>query len=292
MQRRIGFVGIGLMGLPMCQRLLAAGHSLSIWNRSPVKCQPLVQQGALQVATPAELAAASDVIMLCLADAAAVEAVVFGEQGIATAAGIGKLLVDYSSIEPVATRIFAERLRLANGMEWVDCPVSGGVLGAEQGRLVLMAGGEVETIDALRPLTAAFAQRLTRMGPVGAGQVTKICNQMIVASNALLIAETVAVAERAGVDCSLLAQALAGGFADSLPFQILAPRMAERRFEPVQWRVKTLLKDLDNACRLVHELRASAPLTANARQIMRNHAQEGHDMADLSSVINVYAPPP
>ncbi len=271
---RIGFIGIGLMGLPICRRLLAAGHTLMVWNRNPAKCTPLAEAGAAVAASLAELAQHSDIIMLCVSDTAAVEAVVFGEQGLAPHLRAGQLIVDFSSIEPAATRDFALRLNALN-VDWVDAPVSGGVVGAENGRLVVMAGGREAAVERLRPISQVLAQRLTHMGPVGAGQVTKVCNQMIVAANAMLIAETVALAEKAGVDATLLAPALAGGFADSLPFQILTPRMAERRFEPVQWRVQTLLKDLDTAVKLSRELGAAVPLAANASQLMRLHAQAG-----------------
>ena len=158
--------------------------------------------------------------------------------------------------------------------------------------LVIMAGGDAEHIAAVSPLLAHYSQRITRMGDVGAGQVTKICNQLIVAANSLLIAETVALAEHAGVDAGLLAPALAGGFADSLPFQILTPRMAERRFEPVQWKVQTLLKDLGNAVALGQASASSLPLATAARQLMQQHADAGYASADLSSVILLHGNTP
>jgi len=133
---RLGFIGIGLMGLPMCLRLLAAGHALTVWNRNPEKCLPLVAAGASHADSLVALTEASDVIMLCVADTAAVEAVVFAAEGVASAGSAGKIVVDFSSIEPVATRLFAARLHLVRDMHWVDAPVSGGVVGAEQGRLV------------------------------------------------------------------------------------------------------------------------------------------------------------
>lgn len=289
---RIGFIGTGLMGQPLCRRLLAAGHALTVWNRSPEKCQPLLTAGASLAASPAALAAASDILLLCVSDSAAVEAVVFGPDGIACGAAPGLLLVDHSSIAPSATRAFAQRLHAHCGTRWVDAPVSGGVIGAEQGTLVIMAGGAEAEIERARPVLACYSQRLTRMGAVGAGQVTKVCNQLIVAANSLLIAETVALAERAGVDARLLAPALAGGFADSLPFQILTPRMAERRFEPVQWKVGTLLKDLGNALTLARESDSSAPLASLAETLMRQHADAGQADADLSSVIQLHQPSP
>lgn len=287
---RIGFIGIGLMGLPISQRLLAAGTELLVWNRNAAKCAPLLDLGARQADSAAALAAEVDLLLLCVSDAAAVEAVVFGPNGIAQGAHVDLLVVDHSSIAASSTRTIADRLYRHSGASWVDAPVSGGVSGAEQGRLVIMAGGSVGQVERARPALMHYAQRLTRMGDIGAGQVSKICNQLIVAANSLLIAETVALAEKAGVDANLLAPALAGGFADSLPFQILAPRMAERRFLPVQWKVQTLLKDLDNALMLARESESPAPLARHATQLMRDHSNAGHAGADLSSLISLYNP--
>lgn len=286
---RIGFAGIGLMGLPLCRRLLAAGHTLTIWNRSPAACAPLLAEGARQAESPAALAARSDILMLCVSDASAVRAVCGGPHGVLAGCHDGLVVVDHSSIDPATTRELAAALAQRGG-HWVDAPVSGGVAGAEQGRLVIMAGGSAADIDRISPVLQAYALRITHMGDTGAGQVTKICNQLVVAANSLLIAETVALAEQAGVDARLLAPALAGGFADSLPFQILAPRMAERRFEPVQWRVQTLLKDLDNALALAQADGQPVPLAAHAAALMRQHAECGHARDDLSSVILLHRP--
>ena len=283
----LGFVGMGLMGSRMTTRLLAAGYQVWVWNRSPDKCLPLVTQGAKLAATLADLARECDLIMLCLSDTAAVESVIFGEQGLAEYVQNEQLIVDFSSITPDATRDFAARLR-TKGVYWLDSPVSGGVMGAENGTLILMAGGEVQHIERFKPIAEHLGQKLTHMGEVGAGQITKICNQMIVASNALLIAETVALAAKAGVDAIQLAPALAGGFADSLPLQILAPRMATNTFEPVQWKVQTLLKDLDNALALAKENTSSTPISALAAQLLRLHAAQGASLDDLSSVVKLF----
>lgn len=284
----VAFAGVGLMGLPMCRRLLAAGFSLRVWNRTPDKCKELEHAGALRVRTPAQLIDGADVVMLCLADTAAVHEVVFGASGIASSAVAGKLLLDFSSLEPTATREMAEALERSSGMRWVDAPVSGGVPGAEAGTLAIMAGGRAEDVEALRPLLAHLGNRVTHMGAVGAGQVTKVCNQMIVACNALVIAEVVALAERSGVDASLIAPALAGGFADSRPLQILAPQMAESRFEPVKWHVRTLLKDLDTAARLSRELGSAVPMSGLATQLMRLHSGQGHLENDPATLIQLY----
>lgn len=287
----LGFAGIGLMGLPMCRRLLAAGYSLTVWNRNPAKCAPLVEAGARQVATPAELCARADVVMLCLADTAVVREVVFGPAGVAEGAKPGQLLVDFSSLEPTATREMAAELADKTGMAWLDSPVSGGVVGAEAGSLAIMVGGAEADLQRVRPVLLELGQRVTHMGGVGAGQVTKACNQMIVACNALVIAEVVALAEQAGVDASLIAEALAGGFADSRPLQILAPQMAESRFEPVKWHVRTLLKDLDTAVKFSRETGSATPISGLAAQLMRLHGAQGFLQKDPATLVQMYRAP-
>ncbi len=283
----LGFAGIGLMGLPMCRRLLAAGYPLRVWNRSADKCLPLLQEGAGRVETPAELCADAEVVMLCLADTAAVREVVFGAGGLVESARPGQLLVDLSSLEPAATREMAEELLQRTGMHWLDAPVSGGTAGAEAGSLAIMAGGRADDVQRVRPILAYLGQRLTHMGEVGAGQVSKVCNQMLVACNALVIAEVVALAERSGVDASLLASALAGGFADSKPLQILAPQMAASQFEPVRWHVRTLLKDLDTAVKLAREQGSATPMSGLAAQLMRLHGSQGNLSRDPSTLIEM-----
>lgn len=284
----LGFVGIGLMGLPMCRRLLAAGYPLHVWNRSADKCAELQTLGAVIEQSPAALCAEVDLVMLCLADTAAVRSVVFEGDGIVEGAKTGQLLVDFSSLEPAATRQMAAVLESRSGMRWVDAPVSGGTPGAEAGSLAIMAGGREEDIERIRPVLAHLGQRLTRMGDVGAGQVTKVCNQMLVACNALVIAEVVALAERAGVDAALLAPALAGGFADSKPLQILAPQMADSQFEPIKWHVRTLLKDLDTAVKLAREQGGATPMSGLAAQLMRLHGSQGYLEQDPATLVRLF----
>ena len=287
----LGFAGIGLMGLPMCRRLLAAGYPLTVWNRNPAKCAPLVAAGARQVASPSELCEHADVVMLCLADTAVVRDVVFGPAGVAEGAKGGQLLVDFSSLEPTATREMAAQLLSQTGMAWLDSPVSGGVVGAEAGSLAIMVGGEAADLERVRSVLLNLGQRVTHMGGVGAGQVTKACNQMIVACNALVIAEVVALAEQAGVDARLIAEALAGGFADSKPLQILGPQMAESRFEPVKWHVRTLLKDLDTAVKFSREQGSATPISGLAAQLMRLHGAQGFLAKDPATLVQMYRAP-
>ncbi len=287
----LAFAGIGLMGLPMNQRLLAAGYPLTVWNRSADKCAPVQALGAQVAAQPSALCAAADIVMLCLANTDVVREVVFGPGGIVETGKPGQLLVDFSSLEPAATREMAAELHRRCGMRWVDAPVSGGTPGAANGTLAIMAGGRVEDIERVRPVLAHLGQRLTRMGDVGAGQVTKVCNQMIVACNALVIAEVVALAEQAGVDASLIAPALAGGFADSKPLQILAPQMADSQFEPVKWHVRTLLKDLDTAVKLSQQIGSATPLSGLAAQLMRQHGSQGNLERDPATLVQLYRAP-
>lgn len=255
-----------------------------VWNRSSDKTQPLVTLGATAACSPADVASNTDVLMLCVADDAAVEQICLGENGIFSAASKDLIIVDHSSISPELTRRLHDQASEL-GITWIDAPVSGGVTGAETGQLVIMTGGNRHALDRVSPILSAYAKRITHMGASGAGQVSKLCNQLVVAANSLLIAETVALAERAGVDASQLAPALAGGFADSLPFQLMVPRMASRNFDPVQWRVATLIKDLQNATQLAKSNELHTPVALAALEQLKQHAQQGHDNSDLSSII-------
>ncbi|HBS41266.1 MAG TPA: 2-hydroxy-3-oxopropionate reductase [Oceanospirillales bacterium] len=291
-QPRLGFIGMGLMGVPMSRRLQQAGYEVRVWNRSPEKLAPLAGEGLLPCGSVTELVNDSDIIMTCVSDTAAVEAVVFGEGGIAASGREGQVLIDFSSIDPDATRDMAARLADEAGMHWVDAPVSGGVAGAEQGTLAIMAGGDAERIESLAPVFAPLSQRVTRMGDTGAGQVTKICNQMLVSCNVMVMAEMMALAERAGVDAQQIPVALKGGFADSVPLQLTGPRMATDDFEPVRWHVKTLLKDLTMANQLAEESESPVPMSALGMELMRLHASRGFADCDPATLIQLFREAP
>lgn len=282
-ETRLGFLGMGLMGQPMAERLRAAGFPLTVWNRSPQKADPVVAVGATRAATPAELARRSDVVMACLTNADAVEAVLFGEDGIASVEG-PTAFVDFSSMDPRLTRTFAERLAAANGMAFIDAPVSGGTPAAKAGTLTIMAGGSEDAVARVAPLVAPLAQRFTRMGPVGSGQMTKLVNQIVAGSTMAVVAEAVAFARHHGVDASRLTEALAGGFADSRPFQLLAPRMAAESFADPLGTVAMMLKDLDTIFDVAQSADA-LPMTGAARALMREAASEGHAEDDISTIV-------
>lgn len=278
-QPPIAFLGMGLMGTRMTSRLLKAGYTVAVWNRSQHACDPLIQEGAL--ALELEEIAKYPVILTCLADDKAVQSV-FAQ--IESYLQPNQIIVDFSSLSVAATLELAQASQ-EQQVTWIDSPVSGGTLGAEQGTLVIFAGGNAEAIQRLNPIYDVLSQRVTRMGESGTGQATKICNQLIVAANSTLIAEAVALADQAGVDTTLLAPALAGGFADSKPFQILAPRMATHIFEPVQWKVQTLSKDLNNAVQLAKGFNLNIPVAQKALQQLQAHQENGFAENDLATII-------
>ncbi|MGQ7247061.1 NAD(P)-dependent oxidoreductase [Halomonas sp. V046] len=286
---RLGFIGIGLMGDPITRRLSQAGFPVTLWNRSAAKAATVAAATDARVAgSIGELVESVDVIMLCLANTQVVRDVVLGDGGIAEHARAGQRLIDLSSSDPAATRDIAEALKARTGVGWVDAPVSGGVAGAEAGTLAIMCGGDTTDVDAARPLLAPLASRVTHMGEIGAGQVTKVCNQMLVGCAAAAIAEMVAMAEVSGVDAHRLCDALAGGFADSTPFRMLVPRMATRDFEAPSWHLRTLLKDLDTAVAHSQRITSATPMTGLAAQLLRAHHARGHGEKDPASLITAY----
>jgi len=266
---KLGYLGLGMMGFPMTRRLVDAGHDVTVWNRSAGKVAALVEAGAKPASRPRDVAEAASVIFMCLADAAAVEEVVFGADGLATASGQGKLVVDFSSIHPDAARAIATRLKTTNGMGWIDAPVSGGTMGAEQGTLAVMAGGDADDIERVRPYVLAMARRLTHMGPTGAGQTTKLCNQVIVGCAMAVLAEATRLAVNAGIDAKRLPEALAGGFADSIPLQLFVPRMVQGIHAPPLGHIATMLKDLDTVIDVARDTSSPVPMAGLAAQLFR-----------------------
>jgi len=285
---RLGFIGIGLMGKPMTLRLLAAGYKVSVWNRSKEKLAPVTVKGAVAKDSPAEVARFADIVMMCVTDQNSVREVLFGAGGVAEGATEGKIVIDFSSIAPAAARDYAARL-WEKGIGYIDAPVSGGTVGAEQGTLAIMAGGRSEDIEFVRPLVAELASRFTRMGGSGTGQVTKLANQVIVASLLPVIAEALRLAEAAGVDASRLPEALRGGFADSKPLQVFGPRMASRAYEPALGTVNVMLKDLLNAVAVAEESGVPLPMARAAVERFRLLVAEGKGETEPSAFIDLLA---
>ena len=278
---KIAFLGMGLMGSRMATRLIQAGFEVAVWNRTASACDVLIDMGA--TALDLQEIGQYPVILTCLADDAAVQAVYDQIQNQLQA---GQVIVDFSSLSVDKTKTLAKQAQTRQ-VQWIDSPVSGGTAGAELGTLVIFAGGDLQTIQNLSLIYNVLSQRVTRMGETGTGQATKICNQLIVAANSTLIAEAVALAAQAGVDTTLLAPALAGGFADSKPFQILTPRMATHTFEPVQWKVQTLSKDLNNAVLLAEQFNLNIPVAKQALSQLKTHQNKGYAEADLATVIQL-----
>lgn len=276
---KIAFLGMGLMGSRMATRLIQAGFDVAVWNRTATACDELIDSGASSL----ELAHIGQypVILSCLADDHAMTSVYAQIEPYLQAQ---QVMVDFSSLSVKQTQILSQQAAQKQ-VVWIDSPVSGGTAGAEFGTLVIFAGGDAQTIQDLTLIYNVLSQRVTRMGETGTGQATKICNQLIVAANSTLIAEAVALAGLAGVDTRLLAPALAGGFADSKPFQILAPRMASHSFEPVQWKVQTLSKDLNNAIQLATECELQIPVAQQALNQLQAHQANGFAEKDLATII-------
>ena len=266
---RLGYLGLGLMGAPMTRRLLKAGYEVTVWNRSGDKAAPLVEAGATHAGGPRDVTASASIIFMCLTDAAAVEDVTFGPEGLAAVAGAGKLVVDFSSIHPDAARDIAARLKATNGMSWIDAPVSGGTKGAEEGTLAVMAGGDAADIERVRPYVLAMARRFTHMGPTGAGQTTKLCNQVIVGCAMAVLAEATRLAVNSGIDAARLPEALAGGFADSIPLQLFVPRMVQGIHTPPLGHIATVLKDLDTIADVAQATSTAVPMASLAGQLFR-----------------------
>jgi len=270
----LGFIGLGIMGAPMAQHLLAAGHSLSVRTRSQVRA---ALQGATVCATNADVARAADIIFLMLPDTPDVEQVLFGADGVAAGLTPGKAVVDMSSISPIETKRFAARIN-ALGCDYLDAPVSGGEVGAKAASLTIMVGGSDDGFARIKPLFELMGKNITHVGGHGDGQTTKVANQIIVALNIAAVSEALVFASKAGADPAKVRQALMGGFASSRILEVHGERMIKRTFNP-GFRIRLHQKDLGLALQGARELGVALPQTANAAQLMQVCAANG--MADL-----------
>jgi 3-hydroxyisobutyrate dehydrogenase len=279
---RIGFAGLGTMGAAMAAHLARAGYPLSVWNRTPGKAGELVGLGATEAATPADLARASDIVVICVSDTPDVEAILFGPAGVAQGAAPGSLVIDCSTIAPAATRDFAERLAL-QGVGLVDAPVSGGSEGAQKATLTIFVGGDPMAFERARPILATIGRTITNVGPVGSGQAVKAVNQVILAGAYLGVAEGIVLAMKAGLDVEQVVGALSGGAAQSWVLGNRSGRMIANDY-PLGFKVALHLKDLGIALGLAEETGAELPVSRLCAEIERGLVAAGHADDDMSAV--------
>ena len=279
---RVGFVGMGTMGAAMAANLARAGFPLTVWNRTRGRAAALTELGATEAATARDLAASSDVVVICVSDTPDVEAVVFGADGIAAGARPGTLLIDCSTISPSASRTFAQRLR-ERGVGFVDAPVSGGSEGAQKATLTIFVGGEPGDAERARPVLAALGKTITHLGPVGSGQAAKAVNQVIIAGTYISVAEGLVLGIKAGLDPEQLVQALSGGAAKSWVLENRAARMIANDY-PLGFKVALHLKDLMIAIGLARETGTAMPIAAIASQIESGLVAQGHGDEDVSAI--------
>ena len=283
----VGYIGDGLMGLPMAKRLLSLGYTIRAYDIVPARVAAAREAGATAASSPTDAVQGSDLVLLNLPTTDAVEAAVFGENGVASALRPPQLLIDFSTIPVEKCRTFARRLREMTGTGWIDAPVSGGPPASGTGTLTVMAGGEAADIERTRPLFTDVAGRFTHMGSTGAGLAAKMLNQLIVGCGHAVMAEAVVLAEAAGIDPARLPECLAGGLADSALLQKLYPRMVKRDFAP-QGYVRQLLKDLEMVNEFAGTLKAPTPMMGEALSLYRMLAHLGHTELDTAAVLKLY----
>jgi 2-hydroxy-3-oxopropionate reductase len=280
MSERIAFLGIGLMGAPMAERLAAAGRDLVLWNRTRAKAEAIA--GARVAATPAEAAAQADVLITMLENGPVVEAVLFGQHGAAAALNRGALVIDMSSSPPPLARDHAQRFA-ARGIGYLDAPVSGGVVGAHAGTLAIMAGGSAADFARAKPILDPLG-RPNRVGPAGSGQLAKCCNQAIVAITIGAVAEALLLAAASGADPAAVREALLGGFADSRILQHHGKRMMERGFRP-GGRARVQLKDQDTILAAAKDAKLRLPLSECVTALYRDLVKHGGSEFDQNALL-------
>jgi len=281
---KLGFIGLGIMGAPMCGHLIAAGHQLFIHTRSKLPAV-LAESSATQCTTARGVAERADIVFLMLPDTSDVEQVLFGEDGVA--AGLkgssGKVVVDMSSISPVATKDFAKRIA-AVGAQYLDAPVSGGEVGAKNATLSIMVGGPEDVFARVKPLFEKMGKNITLVGGNGDGQTAKVANQIIVALNIEAVAEALLFASRAGADPARVREALLGGFASSKILEVHAERMIRRTFDP-GFRIALHQKDLNLALSSARQLGVALPNTAQAQELFNSCVAHGGAAWDHSGMV-------
>jgi 3-hydroxyisobutyrate dehydrogenase-like beta-hydroxyacid dehydrogenase len=284
---KIGYVGVGLMGLPMVTRLVSLGYPVRAYDIVAAQNDKARAAGASIASSPADATRGATFVLLNLPTTEAVEQAVFGDGGVASAIAPPQLVVDFSTVKVDKGRAFAAKLRESTRCGWVDAPVSGGPPASASGTLTVMAGGAPDDLARVAPLMKDLAARFTPMGASGAGLVAKMLNQLIVGCTHAVMAEAVVVAEAAGIDAARLPECLAGGHADGTLLQRLYPRMVARDFRP-QGYARQLLKDLEMVNEFAGGLKAPVPMTGEALSLYRMLIHLGHAELDTSAVLKLY----
>lgn len=279
----LGFIGLGIMGKPMAIHLVRAGYTIHVFNRSPEPVGGLAEKGASACNSSKEVAEKSDIIFIMVPDAPDVDVVLFGPGGVSEGVKKGSIVVDMSSISPIATKQFARRLE-SLGVEMLDAPVSGGQVGAQNATLSIMAGGKVEVFEKVRPFFEIMGKNIVHIGPNGDGQTCKVANQIVVALTIEAVAEALLLASKAGADPSKVREALMGGFAQSKILEFHGEKMIKRSFKP-GFRISLHQKDLNLALQAARDLGLSLPNTATAQELFNAvKAQNGGEL-DHSAMI-------
>jgi 3-hydroxyisobutyrate dehydrogenase len=279
---RIGFVGLGTMGAAMAANLRRAGFAVTAWNRTPGRVGELVALGGTEAASPADVARASDVVVICVSDTPDVEAVLLGPDGIAAGLAAGGLVIDCSTISPAATTRLASTLR-ERGIGLVDAPVSGGSEGATHATLTIFVGGEPADVERARPVLEAMGKTITHFGPAGSGQAVKAVNQVVIAGAYLGVAEGIVLALKAGLDAEAVAAALGGGAARSWVLENRSGRMIDNEY-PLGFRTSLHLKDLAIALEMARSLGATLPVAGLAAQLESGLVAKGRGDEDMSNL--------
>ncbi len=283
---RIGFIGLGLMGKPMAKNLLKAGYAVTVFNRSRAAMDELAAVGANVATLPCQLAQQSDVVLTCLPDSPDVEAVVLGENGILSGSRPGMLYVDHSTIAPTTARKLYDALKLS-GVDALDAPVSGGDIGAQQGTLSIMVGGDELAFGRSLPILQTMGKNIIRVGDAGAGQVTKACNQIVVAMTVQAVAEALSLAKKSGVDPVKVRDALLGGFAQSRVLEVHGQRMLDRTFQP-GFKLNLHRKDMNIVLQTGKELNLPLLGAAQVTELMNAMLAQGKGELDNSALITLY----
>ena len=284
---KVGCLGAGVLGGAIMGRLIRAGLPTLIWNRDVSKLRRLEELGGTPCVSPKQVAEQAEFLIICVTDTDAVETIVFGEEGIAQARGFAHTLIDMSTCESERTRSMSERLKLESSIDWLDAPISGGAIAAEEGRMTIMVGGAQPVFERAQPIWQVLGRRVTLMGESGAGQATKMINQLLVSSGLVMLAEACSLAEKIGINTDQIPQALFGGRADSSQLQEMFPKMAQSEHS-ITARSNIMLKDLKMIDKLSQKHNLSLPLVKITNDAFKKMDAAGLGDSDTSELIKLY----